>query len=381
MKAALFHHNLNSAGGELSVLIETIQSLHDLGYKVHLNTIQKPKLEEISKRSGKNIPVSSTRSIFPFKMNYFGVYQRLFEYLPSFGYKDADIIVSTNGGFLPCNIPNNIPIVTYVHFLPSLLTSPLYANSKYTKSLKWKVYFKPYQSMANKIVGKTLSKSSLCITNSKFTDDAVRSVYPKINSTVIHPPVDVDKFLIPYQSKSRDRQVVVISRFSPEKQIEKAVTIAKMLSRYGIKFKILGSLIPSNNPYFHSIQKMVATMNLVDMVTLVPNATFEQIQNAMSESRVYLHTMAGEHFGVSIVEAMAGGLVPVVPSFGGCSEIVDPQYQYGSLEVAAKCILNNMETYNDAVKEEIHGKSTQYSSTEFRKKLAKHIENLQHVTP
>jgi alpha-1,2-mannosyltransferase len=381
VKAALFHHNINSAGGELSVLIETIQSLHDLGYEVSLNTVQKPEIGKISKTCGKDIPVSNIHSLFPFKINYFGVYQRLFEYLPSFEYKDADIIVSTNGGFLPYNIPNNIPIVTYVHFLPSLMTSPLYANSKYAKSLKWKVYFKPYQSLANKIVEKTLSKSSLCITNSRFTDNAVRSVYDKIKTTVIYPPVDVDKFLIPYHSTSRDRQVVVVSRFSPEKQIEKAISVAKILSPSGIKFKILGSLIPSNNHYYQSIKKMVAAMNLMDKVTLIPNATFEQIQTAMSESRVYLHTMTGDHFGLSIVEAMAGGLVPVVPSFGGCSEIVEPRYHYESLEDAARCILHNMEIYDETVKEEFHDRSLQYSSKEFRKKLARHIEHLQHITP
>jgi glycosyltransferase involved in cell wall biosynthesis len=32
------------------------------------------------------------------------------------------------------------------------------------------------------------------------------------------------------------------------------------------------------------------------------------------ESRVYFHPMVGEHFGMAVLEAMAAGLIPVVPN-------------------------------------------------------------------
>ncbi len=42
----------------------------------------------------------------------------------------------------------------------------------------------------------------------------------------------------------------------------------------------------------------------------------------MRKSKVYFHPMVGEHFGISIVEAMAAGLVPVVSDVGGPTEFV-----------------------------------------------------------
>ena len=74
---------------------------------------------------------------------------------------------------------------------------------------------------------------------------------------------------------------------------------------------------------------------------LTPNASNEELIDSMSKSMIYLHTMFGEHFGVSIIEAMAAGLVPIVPAYGGCSEIVPADHQYDTLEEAADHIAKN----------------------------------------
>lgn len=110
MKAVVVHHNLNSLGGEASVAIETIQSLHDLGYEVYLVTIQKPDMRNILKTYGKLMPVKNIKSLFPFKLNYFGIYQKILTAFSSMKVEDVDLIINTNGGILPRGIPNNIPL-------------------------------------------------------------------------------------------------------------------------------------------------------------------------------------------------------------------------------------------------------------------------------
>ena len=97
--AVVVHHNLNSPGGEAAVAIETIQSLHDLGYDVHLVTIQKPNIEAISKTSGKTIPVTKVYSLFPFKINYLGIYQKILTQLTSLKTKDVEIVISTQWSY------------------------------------------------------------------------------------------------------------------------------------------------------------------------------------------------------------------------------------------------------------------------------------------
>ena len=44
----------------------------------------------------------------------------------------------------------------------------------------------------------------------------------------------------------------------------------------------------------------------------------------------------GEHFGISIVEAMSAGLMPIVPNIGWQTEFVPPKYQYGMLKYDLK---------------------------------------------
>jgi hypothetical protein len=64
---------------------------------------------------------------------------------------------------------------------------------------------------------------------------------------------------------------------------------------------------------------------------------------------------------------MAGGLVPVVPSYGGCSEIVPSEYQYSTLEDATDCDING---YNSGV----HNIAKHYSPSGFRELVQRYIE-------
>ena len=69
-------------------------------------------------------------------------------------------------------------------------------------------------------------------------------------------------------------------------------------------------------------------------VSFLINPPFPELQKIYSESKIYWHA-AGfeveedqhpentEHFGITIVEAMASGLVPVVVAKGGIPEIVE----------------------------------------------------------
>ena len=95
MKAVVIHHTLNSTGGESSFAIETIYSLSKLGYDVELVTVQKPDLKLITKTYGKELPVKKIRSIIPFKINVFGIYQRLLTVLSSLNLNHSDIINDT----------------------------------------------------------------------------------------------------------------------------------------------------------------------------------------------------------------------------------------------------------------------------------------------
>ena len=372
LKAVVLHHTLNSPGGESSFVIETIHSLSKLGYDVELVTVPKPNLERISKIYGKELPVKNIRFISPFKMNYFGIYQRLLTAMSSLDLKPSDIVINTNGNNLPFNIPQNILCILYIHFPALLQTSFGYENNKYKKSFFWKAYFKPYQIMSHLFTKKALKRANIVLTNSIFSKNAIQKIYPSVDPQVIYPPIDIERFTNCLSSNSRENQVLVIARFSPEKQIEKAVLIAKLLKN--INFKIIGSLLPVNQSYFNYIQQMIQDSGLKDKIQLIPNATKDEMMNAMSTSMVYLHTMSGEHFGISIVEAMAAGLIPIVPTYGGCSEIVPIEYQYTTIQDAANCIYKNIDHYDSTKRKFVYEIVKQFSPENFRRNLKYLIE-------
>ncbi len=77
-------------------------------------------------------------------------------------------------------------------------------------------------------------------------------------------------------------------------------------------------------------------MGLTDRVKFYPNASAEQKADLLKRAKLYLHTMEGEHFGISIVEAMAMGCLPIVHDSGGMKEFVPAQFRYLNVEQAAE---------------------------------------------
>ena len=376
-KAVVIHHTLNTLGGETTVAIETIESLYELGYEVEFVTVQPPDLDSISRAYGKRIHIGRIKSLLPFKLNYFGIYQRLLTMLSSsIDLKNSDVVINTHGDALPYRISGATPYLLYLHFPTFLMSSTAsYASNKYRKSLFWRAYFKPYTLITQSLATRAMTRSSLILTNSAFSRKAITEAFADVNPYVLYPPVDIERFSHAYSQtiNAREAKVLVVARFSPEKQIENAIKVAHLLGR-NIKFDIVGSLAPANRPYFKMLQNMIERYGLTQTVTLTPNASNQELVDAMSKSIIYFHTMIGEHFGVSIVEAMAAGLIPIVPSYGGCSEIVPSEYQYHTLQEAAEYIAKYAKIADDQKRIQMHEIARQFSPDNFRKSMKQYIE-------
>jgi alpha-1,2-mannosyltransferase len=375
-KAVVIHHTLNSLGGETTVAIETIESLYELGYEVELVTVQPPDLDSITKSYGKKIHIARIKSLLPFKLDYFGVYQRLLTMLSSIDFKDCDVVLNTHGDALPYRISGDVPYLLYLHFPTFLMNSSgNYGSNKYRKSFFWKAYFKPYSIITHSLAMRATKRSNLILTISKFSREAIREAFPGVHPHILYPPVDIERFSPAYSQpiNAREVKVLVVSRFSPEKRIENAIKVAHLLEGK-IKFQIVGSLAPANRAYFKRLQQMIETYRLSQTITLTPNASNEELIDSMSKSMIYLHTMIGEHFGVSIVEAMSAGLVPIVPVYGGCSEFVPPDQQYHTLEEAADRIAENAKYTNDEKRQKMHEISRQFSPDNFRRAISIYVE-------
>jgi glycosyltransferase involved in cell wall biosynthesis len=367
MRAGLVHHSLNSRGGGERVAVNVIELLNEMGFEVELITSQPPDFKQLNSAYNRDVRVNKVRSLLPIKISVFGIYQRLFTSIPAASSK-VDILVNTHGDVLPHISSNNIPTITYCHF-PSVALLLKDYPSKYQNSLFWRIYFEPYRRIMQGRMSKSIC-TGVVLTNSEFSKKAIIDLYPKANPVIISPPVDTKSFRQILNSSRRENQVLVVSRFTSEKRLELALEVAKKLK---VKVVIIGSLIPANKLYFDMLEDKIQKESLQNLVTLLPNASFSTLLDTMSKSKVYLHTMRGEHFGISIVEAMSAGLIPVVPDYGGFTEFVPRQYHYNDIY---KMIDNIQYAFDLAYSErdKISNIADQFSEQNFKSKMKKLIE-------
>jgi glycosyltransferase involved in cell wall biosynthesis len=208
---------------------------------------------------------------------------------------------------------------------------------------KVKKYFK---FLRNKYYN--MMKNTLVLTNSEYTRKAISNAF-HIDAKILYPPVDVDTFQkIASKSNQRENMILVISRIAPDKQIENAIEVARLIRRRGLGkgMIIAGNLHHYDNNYYQQLKKMIADYDLSDCVSLQTNISFSKLVELMQLAKVYFHPRIDEHFGISIVEAMASGLVPIVSDVGGHTEFVPPKYHFHTLGHAADLIASACEATN-----------------------------------
>jgi len=101
---------------------------------------------------------------------------------------------------------------------------------------------------------------------------------------------------------------------------------------------VMGKADEYSLPTLRKLQTLVKTLHVEDQVKLLTNVPIDKFLEVLSRAKVYLHVMPYDHFGISVVEAMASGCVPVVHRSGGpWLDILDGrQGEYGFSYVAAE---------------------------------------------
>ncbi len=169
----------------------------------------------------------------------------------------------------------------------------------------------------------------LIIYNSNFTRKHSEKNWP-IKSEIIYPPVDVSKI----KPLGKKKYILSVGRFFGylrSKKHEILIKVFRELYEAGQlkdwKLILAGAASEGDKPYLDELRKMSQGLP----VNYYPNIEYDELVKLYGQSSLYWHA-AGfgetdptkmEHFGISTVEAMAGGCVPVVVGSGGQTEIVE----------------------------------------------------------
>jgi glycosyltransferase involved in cell wall biosynthesis len=187
----------------------------------------------------------------------------------------------------------------------------------------------------------------LILANSHYTANEIERFSGR-NAKVLYPPVpsafyeDNEESLL---RNPREDLVVTISRFGYNKDLEKIPRIA-LLTDSHIRFAIVGRVHYQNA--LLSLQKTVRELGLSERVKFYPDISRQDMKAILKKAKIYLHAMVGEHFGISIVEAMAMGCIPLVHDSGGAKEFVPECYRYKDIRDAAEKVEKNTRRWNTA---------------------------------
>lgn len=169
----------------------------------------------------------------------------------------------------------------------------------------------------------------LIIYNSEFTKENCQKNWP-VTSKVIYPPVDTVK-IKPLKKKKNILSVGRFFGYLKDKKQEVLIKVFKNLYKKGLmedwSLHLAGSAGEGDKSYLDQLGSLAKGLP----VKFYPNLDYDGLVNLYGESAIYWHA-AGfqeddptkmEHFGISTVEAMAGGCIPIVIGKGGQVEIVE----------------------------------------------------------
>lgn len=187
------------------------------------------------------------------------------------------------------------------------------------------------EKIANVFKTKFINKV-LC--NSNFTAKFLTD-FPAPKLKVLYPPVDIEKLS---SSEKKENLILSVGRFdnilNAKKQdvlIEAFQKLCQQNPKLDWKLVLMGGShdLPEKNNYLQHLKFMAKDLP----VEFVVNPPFETLKSIYSKSKIYwhaagfgvdefLHPEETEHFGMTVVEAMDSGLVPIVVAKGGLTEIV-----------------------------------------------------------
>lgn len=308
MRIVVVHPRMSVMGGGERVAIHSIKEALREGHEVYLATeeFDVHMFEDFFGVQGflKNIRLLTYRPFRPI-IRTAVLYQRLI-------YQQLRLrkIVSKRRAFdlilntaEVSNQPSaKLPTIEYCYF-------PEYFSHLESDGLPglWEMYYWP----AKVFYRDRVSRVDRLLAVSDFTRQFVREKWRR-ESTTLYPPCPID--LYSNLRVSKQDLVVTVGRMVPEKRLELFLEMARKLP--DIEFAIVGSIATDMRSYYDWLR--AAAPNNVSFVV----APLRKVSELLGKAKVYIHCAQNEHFGITIVEAMAAGCVPVVNDSGGPREIV-----------------------------------------------------------
>lgn len=184
------------------------------------------------------------------------------------------------------------------------------------------------KSIINKVKFRNIN-SVVC--NSEFTKGFIQEEFG-IKTDVVYPPVDIAGF----KPGQKENIILYVGRFSQllqSKRQDVLVNVFKKMTDQGLKdwrLVLAGAIDIGGTEYFNNLKSSVVGYP----IELVSNSDFDSIKRLYAKARIFWNASGYEidekkspekveHFGITTVESMSAGCVPIVLGKGGQTEIIN----------------------------------------------------------
>ncbi len=303
LRIALIHDHLAQDGGAEKVL----KAFAEIFPKATIYTLLYEK-DNVKNFSGHQIKTSIIQRL-PGGVKYYQWYMPLMPLaVEFFDLTKYDLVLSDASAFAKGVItPTETLHICYCHTPTRYLWD---YTHQYINELKYNKYFKKVISLVLSRIRvwdrAAADRVDIFIANSKTVQKRIKKYYRR-NSTVIYPPVEVDKF---YISEKQDDYFLIGGRLSPYKRVD---IVIKAFKKLGLKLKIFGDGV--------DIKRLREIAGNSKNIEFLGRVSDKEKQELYSRCLAFLNPQ-DEDFGITAVEAMASGRPVIAYRRGGATETV-----------------------------------------------------------
>ncbi len=304
-KAAFFSPYLDTLGGGERYFFAGLNWAYQKSFQIHLFWPDKKIIHKANQRFGFNINPNHIITSAPAHalLTQGSFWERI-------GIFDGfDFVFFVSDGSIPFLYPKSLNLV---HFQVPF--------TKIHKGLFW-------------FIKKT--RINHIVYNSKFTQNIIQPQLQHPSPIIIYPPVNTTAFHT--NTVKKEKIILAVGRFDQTMQAKRQdllISVFKQISRQIPRWKlILAGGTTNSNVWVRPLKNKTKGYP----IEFVVNPSWEKLKTLYQQAKIFWHA-AGfgidpqkhpekmEHFGITTVEALAAGCIPIVYNGGGLPEIIQPNH-------------------------------------------------------
>lgn len=231
----------------------------------------------------------------------------------SFDLSAYDTIITSAGWYITrgFQVGSKTKVICYCHTPPRWLYG-FESAGRFQKYWIVRVYAKVIGGFLRIYDKSTISSVDLWIANSENVKKRIKKLYG-VESTVIYPPVSVERFIKASKTAGKKDYFLIVSRLTGAKGILES---AKAANKYKFKLKIAGE--------GSDVSGIVSDLKEIEseFVEVLGRVSDDDLARLYCESTGFIALAKDEDFGITPVEAMASGTPVIAYNGGGFRESV-----------------------------------------------------------